>query len=397
MTQRHIAVIAPPWYPVPPKGYGGIELVVYLLVTALRKQGVRVTLIGSEGSLPGTIALAPSEWSADLGGQNGISREVSYVSRVLRTLRSIPDVDVIHDHAGWTSMLACSVANIAPVIHTVHGPLYEPQRTVYHDIDPNGSVGLAAISGAQRASDPTLNWVGTVHNAVDLDALWVGDRSAKEPYLLCLARITPDKGQHHAIEVAKRTGYRLVLAGKVGELKTEHEYFEEQVKPHIDNDRIIYYPNIAGQQKADIIARATALLAPICWPEPFGLSMVEAMVSGTPTIAFAQGAAPELITNGLTGATVDTVDEMVDVIEHINDFDPKSCSDAARAEFSPMTMAERYRELYEITYHSTMRSVPTADKPLSATRVTGHAASQVAQDHHAPTSNVEQEPAEPVA
>ncbi len=394
MTQRHIAVIAPPWYPVPPKGYGGIELVVYLLVTALQRQGVRVTLIGSEGSLPGTVALAPAEWSADLGGPNGISREVSYVSRVLRTLRSMPDIDVIHDHAGWTSMLACSVANIAPVIHTVHGPLYEPQRTVYHDIDPNGSVGLAAISGAQRASDPSLNWVGTVHNAVDLDALWVSDRSAKEPYLLCLARITPDKGQHHAIEVAKRTGYRLVLAGKVGELKAEHEYFEEQVKPHIDNDRVIYYPNIAGQQKADIIARATALLAPICWPEPFGLSMVEAMVSGTPTIAFAQGAAPELITNGLTGATVDTVDEMVEVIRSIGEFDPRACADAARAEFSPMTMAERYRELYEVTYHGAMRRVPASESPVATARITGHA---LPQEQHSTSSASDVEPAEPVA
>lgn len=358
MAQRHIAIIAPPWYPIPPVGYGGIELVVYLLVQGLRERGVNVTLLASEGSLPGSIVLAPSEWSADLGRVNGVCREVTYVSRVVTALEQLNDVDLIHDHAGWVSLLASSMTGIAPVIHTVHGPLYEPQQTVYRDLGTRA--GLVAISEAQRSSDPSLNWVGTVHNAVDIDSLWPASRTDKDHYVLCLARITPEKGQHIAIEVAKRCGYRLILAGKVGEQQHEMQYFEELVKPHIDNDRVIWFPNIAGQQKADILARATALLSPICWPEPFGLAMVEAMVSGTPVLALDQGAAPELVTAGVTGHVVSTADEMVECLSSIDDIDPLECAAASRSEFSAQALADKYMAVYDRVIAEAAETAPTA-------------------------------------
>ena len=344
MTQRHVVIVAPPWYPIPPDGYGGIELVVALLADGLRQAGDRVTLLAAEGSQPEAIALAPPSWHADLGGPDERMRELTYASRVAATLAQLEGVDVIHDHCGFATLVAACAANVAPVVHTVHGDIPEAYATFYSSTVDRA--GLVAISEAQRRTLPDLPWIGTVHNAVDVENLLVTP-TQKVPFLLCLARICPDKGQHLAIEVARRAGMRLVLAGKVEATPEATEYFKREVEPFIDGVRVLHFDNVAGDEKARLLARAYALLAPLQWDEPFGLALVEAMASGTPVIAIGRGAAPELVTDGTTGFLVNDVDGMVRAVSRVADLQPSACAAATRARFSPSVMASSYRRIYE--------------------------------------------------
>jgi glycosyltransferase involved in cell wall biosynthesis len=343
---RRIAIVAPPWYPVPPSGYGGIEVVVAMLTVELRAAGLDVALIGSEGSLLATHVAAPRDWSRDLGGgAREHLREVTYAGRVVRALESMGRLDVIHDHCGRATLFATALTRLAPVVHTVHGVLGEPEHTLYAAMPE--TAGLVAISDGQRSSAPSLPWVARVYNAVDVDGLCGGAGVEREPYLLCLARICADKGQHVAIEVAQRAGMRLILAGKVEATQAGHDYYERCISPFLDGDRIIHVCNVAGATKARLLARATALLAPLQWDEPFGLALVEAMASGTPAIAFPRGATPELITPGVTGFLVDDAEGMVAAVADAVSVDHVRCADVARARFSPAAMAGGYRAAYE--------------------------------------------------
>jgi glycosyltransferase involved in cell wall biosynthesis len=346
--KRHVAVIAPAWYPIPPAGYGGAELVVYLLVQSLRRQGVRVTLYGCEGSMPGTVAMAPAGCAADLGSVEMGARETAYMARVLNHLGQLEDVDVVHDNAGygaWASTIATAFASAAPVVHTVHGPMTPQRVAAYRALGPR--MNLVAISESQRMTAADLNWAGTVHNSVDLERLRVGRRDERDGYLLCLARVSEEKGQHLAVEAARRSRRRLVLAGKVGETGADQRYFRERVQPHIDGDRVVHIENVVGDEKTELIARASALVHAVEWPEPFGLAIVEAMASGTPCVGIGLGAVPELIINGVTGFLAAGVDGLVEGIGRIGEIDNERCAAVTRARFAPDVMARRYAEVYE--------------------------------------------------
>jgi glycosyltransferase involved in cell wall biosynthesis len=263
---------------------------------------------------------------------------------VAETLSSLDRVDVVHDHCGFASLVAACMVDVAPVIHTVHGDIPAEYADFYSALA--GRAAFVSISAAQRASMPGLPWLGSVHNAVDIDALTVTP-GEKEPYLLCLARITPDKGQHLAIEVARRAGMRLVLAGKVEGIPAATNYFEQFIAPAVDGDRVVHLDNVAGEAKARLLARARALLAPLQWEEPFGLAMVEAMASGTPVIALRRGAAPELVAEGRTGFVVDDTDGMVAAVRSVAGIDPWACAELARERFSPAAMASAYLRVYD--------------------------------------------------
>jgi glycosyltransferase involved in cell wall biosynthesis len=341
---RSIVLIAPPWYTTPPDGYGGIELVVALLADGLRARGHSLVLLGLEGS-SNAVGIAPRSWAEDLGRPSERLRELSYAARLHRVLSTMEGVDLVHDHCGFASLLATSLASSRLLLHTVHGPVGEPEQTFLASL--GGSLRLVAISEAQRATGADLPWAGTVPNAVDVDRLTVAGTSEREPYLVCLARVCEDKGQDLAIEVARRTRMRLVLAGKVDDTTANREFYEERILPHVDGDRVVHLHNVAGGEKAQLLARATALLSPIRWPEPFGLNMAEAMCSGTPAIAFERGAAPELITPELTGFLVADVDEMCEAVGRASRIDPRRCASEARTRFGPEAMVDGYLAVYE--------------------------------------------------
>jgi glycosyltransferase involved in cell wall biosynthesis len=336
-----IAIVAPPWYPLPPKGYGGTELVVHLLHSELRRLGHEVTVFGAEGSEPGVTMLADAAWSRDLGGPDEAARQATYLARVYAAMAG-HRFDVIHDHTGFEGLLLALQSGLAPVVvHTMHGELSEPMCTFYKEVDQRAR--LCAITLSQAASAPAVRLAGIVHNAVELPA--APPSASHERYLIEVARIIPDKGQHLAIQVAQKAGRKLILAGKVERSEAGLRYFEEQVEPYL-GPTVEYYPNVAGAQKARLISRAAAGIFPLQWSEPFGLAMVECMVAGTPILALRIGSTPELIEEGVTGFLAEDIDDLVKATNRLEEIDRVRCATVARERFSPRHMAERYLSIY---------------------------------------------------
>jgi glycosyltransferase involved in cell wall biosynthesis len=336
-----IALVAPAWYPLPPRGYGGTELVVHLLHTELRRMGHEVTVFGAEGSEAGVTMLADAAWSHDLGGPAEAARQATYLARVYAAM-SGRRWDVVHDHTGLEGLLLAIQSGLAPVVvHTMHGELSEPMVTFYKEVDSRAR--LCAISLSQAESAPDLKLAGIVHNAVELPT--APPSVAHERYLIEVARITPDKGQHLAITVARRAGRKLILAGKVERSGEGLRYFEEEVEPFL-SPTVEYYPNVAGAQKARLISRAAAGIFPLQWAEPFGLAMVECMVAGTPVLALRSGSTPELIEDGVTGFLAEDVDDLVKRANRLDEIDRVRCATVARERFSPRHMADRYLAVY---------------------------------------------------
>lgn len=336
-----IALIGPPWYPLPPNGYGGTELVVHLLATELRRLGHSIQVFGAEHSATGVEMVADASWGPDLGTTREGPRLATYLARVYQRLRS-ERFDVIHDHTGPDGLLLAIASGLAPVVvHTVHGELVEPLRTFYRQVEDDAR--LFAISQSQAQTAPEVRFFGVVHNAVTTPQL--APSRKRERHLIQVARITPDKGQHLSIEVARRAGRKLILAGKVERTEAGQRYFEEEVEPHLGR-QVEYYPNLAGAEKERLVARAAAAVFPLQWSEPFGLAMVEAMVLGTPVLAFASGSAPELITPGVTGFLSNDVEQMAAAIPLLEEIDPERCAAHARERFSPGRMARGYLEGY---------------------------------------------------
>jgi glycosyltransferase involved in cell wall biosynthesis len=341
VDKLRIAIVAPPWYPVPPRGYGGTELVVHLLHNELRRQGHEVTVFGAEGSGPGVEAVADEAWSADLGGRWESLRMATYLARVYQRLRG-ERFDVLHDHAGPESILLATETDVAEVVvHTVHGLITEPFRTYYRQVEER--VRLVAISRSQAETAPELRFATIVYNAVEVPSGPVN--RSREKYLIEVARICPDKGQHIAIEVARQTGRRLILAGKVERSPEGERYFEEEIEPRLGR-MVEYYPNVQGSEKARLVARAAAGIFPLQWSEPFGLAMAECMMAGTPALALATGSAPELVTPGVTGFLGQDVDQLVAAVGLLDEIDHERCAAEARERFSPQRMARDYLQVY---------------------------------------------------
>jgi glycosyltransferase involved in cell wall biosynthesis len=345
MGPLRIAFVVTPWFAVPPSGYGGIELMAYNLARELQNRGHQVTVVcrqGSQGPFE-IFAIAPESWSQDLGTKNHTAREELFLYRAYDVIHRRA-FDVIHDHSGLTGILLAAAARPQPpVVATIHGDLTEKEGEFLAAVDHR--VHLVAISRAQQALVAGVEWRGVVYNAIDPGVYKpITNPEEKEDYLVTLARISPDKGQHLAIEMARRLKVRLVLAGKID--KGAEEYFEKEVKPHL-GDRITWCENVRGEQKTQLLARARAMVFPIRWEEPFGLAMVEAMVSGTPVIAMSRGAATEVVDPGITGWLAGDVDGMVKAYEQLNEIDLDRCVKHASKRFGPAQMADGYQAVYE--------------------------------------------------
>jgi glycosyltransferase involved in cell wall biosynthesis len=338
-----IAMLAPPWIPVPPPGYGGIEFVLELLCDALVERGHDVELFCA----PGSTSRATVRPLLDAAHPECIERSLFEADHTARAFAAIEDAarrgrpfDVVHDHCGYTALAMADRLDV-PLVHTVHGPFDADTSPFYAH---HGSKGrLVCISHAQASAAPEGAGVGAVvHNPIDVDSWPVGHR--KQDYLLWVARMVPEKGPHRAIEVARAAKRPLILAGPVQ--PGFERFFATQVEPHIDGHMVRYVGEVGGARKQRLFADAFALLMPIRWPEPFGMVMVEALAAGTPVLAFRQGAAPEIIEHGLNGFLVDDEDEMSAMVEHAGLIEPERCRLTAADRFSPDRVAAAYESVY---------------------------------------------------
>jgi glycosyltransferase involved in cell wall biosynthesis len=337
-------MIVSPWYPVPPAGYGGIELVAFNLARELKRRGHHVTVIGQEGSHgPFEVAaLAPPEWTADLGTRDHIPREDLFLHRAHEFIRE-RSFDIVHDHSGFTGILLTALLAHPGAVATLHGDLSVAECDFLAAVDRN--VRLVGISRSQQAQCPDVEWSGMVHNAIDPSEYHAVVRAEdKANYVVQLARINPSKAQHLAIEFARRVGVPLVLAGKVD--PGAEEYFDTEIRPHIGNG-VEWRENVVGSDKARLLAHARAMIFPIQWEEPFGLAMIEAMVSGTPVLATPRGAAVEIVEPGVTGWLADDLDGLVDAYGRLGEIDLQKCVDVTAERFGPEQMGDGYLSVYE--------------------------------------------------
>jgi glycosyltransferase involved in cell wall biosynthesis len=335
-----IAQVAPLWERVPPPAYGGIELVVGLLCDELVRRGHDVTLFASGDSI--TLAKLESVHPRALRLDPTVKEYPIYeMLQLSQVYERAGEFDIIHSHMGCSALPYANLVK-TPTIHTLHGVFTPDNEKLYSHARNQPYV---SISNAQREPRLNLNCMATVYNGIDTSIYEFYPDPQTPPYLAFLGRLSPEKGPHIAIEIAKRTGWHLKMAGKVDVVDVE--YFEQEIKPHIDGKQIEYLGEANHAQKCELMGKAVATLFPIAWREPFGLVMVESMVTGTPVIAMALGSTPEVIVHGKTGFLCHSIDECIVAIDKAAESNRAACREHVLNNFSVQRMTEGYEAVYQ--------------------------------------------------
>ncbi|MBD2205324.1 glycosyltransferase family 4 protein [Calothrix sp. FACHB-1219] len=333
-----IAQVAPLWERVPPPTYGGIELVVSHLTDELVRRGHEVTLFASGDSqtLANLEAVYPRALRLDPNVKEYAVYEMLELSQVYQ--RS-PQFDIIHSHVGISALSLASLVS-TPTVHTLHGSFTKDNRIAFghHKKQP-----YISISDAQRQID--LNYFGTVYNGINPEDYPFKKQPQEPEYLAFLGRFSPDKGPHHAIAIAKQSGWRLKMAGKID--LVDSKFFEQEIAPHIDGQQIEYLGEVNHDEKAELLGNAAVTLFPIAWQEPFGLVMIESMATGTPVIAMNLGSVPEVIAHGATGFICQNYEQMAEIIPQALKLNRQTCRQYVENKFSVAQMVNGYEAIYE--------------------------------------------------
>jgi glycosyltransferase involved in cell wall biosynthesis len=331
-----VGLIAPPWLPVPPVGYGGIETIVDVLARGLADHGHHVVLFASPDST------CPVELRAAMGPAPGVDVGGSAVEihHAVSAYESLSDVDVIHDHTAIGPLVALAQRR-TNVVTTNHNPFSPPYGSGFAAVSK--SIPVVAISHHQASTAWGISIAEVIHHGLDPRSFAVG--KGRGGYLVFLGRMSPSKGPHRAIAVARAVGVPLVLAGKQ-HTDDERAFFESKIRPELGGD-VTFVGELGPIEKMALLGDSVALINPISWDEPFGMVMVEALACGTPVLAFGSGAAPEIVDSGVTGFLADDEAGLIEAVKHLDELDRGACRAAIEGHFSADRMVRDYVALFE--------------------------------------------------
>ena len=327
-------MLAPISWRVPPRHYGPWELVVSLLTEGLVERGVDVTLFATADSV--TSARLDAVCPRPLMEDPTLDAKVWEALHLANAFEHAGALDLVHNHYDFLPLTYSRLIS-TPLVTTIHGFSSDRIRTVYRRYDDR--VAYVSISDADR--DPDLSYAATVYHGIDLSDFTFRDGPGRR--LVFLGRIHPDKGVADAIAVAEAVGLPLVIAGIVH----DREYFDREIAPHLDGEAVRYVGPIGPRDRDALLGSAVALLHLVEFPEPFGLSMIEAMACGTPVIARRRGSVPEVIDEGVTGFVVDDVAGAIAAVDRARSLDRRGVRTRAAERFSRDRMVDDYLRVYE--------------------------------------------------
>ena len=339
-----IAQVAPPLEPVPPRGYGGTERVVHALVVELVRRGHDVTTFASgDSDVPGRLiatvphALRPAGFGGDASGW--------FVATALAVLERSAEFDVIHSHIEWYSALLARTAppHGPPIVSTFHGRLDHPWAAEVLAAAPGNYI---AVSRSQASAHARFPWAAVVHNGLELDRQ--PPRVTRGDALCFVGRVAPEKGILDTIEIAQRAGRPLRIAAKVGTVPHERAYYEDVFAPALRKagSNVEFIGELDPVARDRLFAESYASLMPGAWPEPFGLVAIESLACGTPVIARAAGALPEIVRDGVDGFLRDELDGLVASVERVGELDRETIRQSVLERFSAARMADEYEAVY---------------------------------------------------
>ena len=328
-----IAMLSPIAWRTPPRHYGPWESVVSLLTEGLVARGYDVTLFATgDSETTATLhAVCPKGYEED----RSINAKVWESLHISELFDHADEFDIIHNHFDFLPLTYTGLTQ-TPVITTIHGFSSPDILPVYKKY--NDKVFYVSISDSDRSSE--LNYIRTIHHGIDLQQF--DFQSESDDYLLFFGRIHPDKGALEAIEIAKACNKPLIMAGII----QDAEYYRQYIQPHLDNKRISYIGSVGSVQRSIVLGRALALLHPIQFDEPFGLSVVEAMACGTPVIAFNRGSMPEIIEHGKNGFLVADYHDAIKHLDRIKTINRADCRQTVVDRFTADRMVEQYCAVY---------------------------------------------------
>jgi glycosyltransferase involved in cell wall biosynthesis len=342
-----IGLLAPPFEPIPPRGYGGTERVVAVLADELVARGHEVTLFASADSrtrarLEPTVERAV--WSDGRYSDDEPFRAIAIGHAYARA----SSLDVMHNHLEFFAFPAARLSRVR-TITTVHWRTDQPEvREAFAEFNEQP---LVAVSRAQRELEPDANWVGVVHHGLPADLY--RPSYARGRHLLFCGRFQPEKGLETAIEIARRVDTTLMVAARRPPahsldpvIRRDRAYYES-IAPRLREPGVRHVGEATDEEKQQLYAEALALLFPVDWPEPFGLVMIEALACGTPVIARPRGAVGEVLEHGRTGFLCESSEEFVGAVERVGTIDRRTCRAEFERRFTAHTMAAAYEAIYE--------------------------------------------------
>jgi len=344
-----IAMLSPIAWRTPPRHYGPWENVASLIAEGLVSCGHDVTLFATADSqTSGALhAICPHGYEED----RSIIPKVWECLHISELFENAGEYDIIHNHFDYLPLTYTGLTN-TPVVTTIHGFSSPGILPVYKKY--NNKVFYVSISDSDRS--PELDYIKTIHHGIDIKQF--DFNSSPDDYLLFFGRIHNDKGARQAIEIARACNKKLLLAGII----QDQSYYDQYVAPHIDNEKVIYVGSADPVERNRLLGQACALLHPIQFDEPFGLSLIESMACGTPTIAFSRGSMPELIESGKNGFLVNNVDEAIEAVARIQEIDRAYCRRYVEKHFTVDRMVDKYIQVYEMILDSKRRKIPQGNK-----------------------------------